>query len=292
MKRMLAVLVMGSLIAFVVADRALAQCAGDCAGGCESFGDGGCDVGSCDVGGCGKTKCRKAHGKSHCKQPRCKAPRCKPPRCKRTGKHACKSCRGGCESSCGYGCDAGAGGCDAGGCAAGGSDGVWYGGEYPSETPSESYGVPVESHGVPTESQGVPIESQGIPPPPDPVSVPYNDSTTYHLPQQSHVRQVSFRDVSSAALAEGLHLFWDERYTEAEQALTEAAKADPHNALTRYMLALSLRRSGQAAAADAVLSDAIEAEKQTPIASWGAQMQRVQGADRIWLEDARYAAGL
>ncbi|MGB6042585.1 MAG: tetratricopeptide repeat protein [Pirellulales bacterium] len=275
MKRMLAVLATGSLIAFVVADRAPAQCAGDCAGESESFGDG-----SCDVGGCVKKKCRKAHGKSHGKPPRCKTPRCK-----RTGKHACKSCRGGCESSCGYGCDAGAGGCDAGGCAAGGSDGVLYGGEYPSETPSESYGVPIESHGIP-------IESQGIPPAPDPVSVPNNDSTTYHLPQQSHVRQVSFRDVSSAALAEGLHLFWDERYTEAEQALTDAAKADPHNVLTRYMLALSLRRSGQAAAADAVLSDAIEAEKQTPIASWGTQMQRVQGADRIWLEDARYAAGL
>ena len=59
-----------------------------------------------------------------------------------------------------------------------------------------------------------------------------------------------------------------------------------------YYRALALFDLNSAPAAGQALQQAIELERDQPIANWGKRMERVQGRGRVWIENARGAAGL
>ncbi|MDH3716587.1 MAG: tetratricopeptide repeat protein [Planctomycetota bacterium] len=277
MKRICVLMAATAVVAIVCANPAIAQCDGGyggCAGGdsigCGDYGCGGYALDGCCGPRLGKLKCGKFAMKKAC----------------RKGRRAC----GGCYASCGDGYSGCGdyGGCD-GGCT-GGEHGDYHGevvGEYPvgESIISEGYSEGIEhSQPVPVES-GVPVENPPLPP-------EEIGPTTWRLPNQNRVQQVSFEPKGAAELSQGLHSFWAGQYDAAIQALTEATAADPNVALAHYMLAISHRRLGEQSAAKAALTTALAAEQVMPVCNWGMQMQRIQGADRIWLEDARYAAGL
>ena len=69
--------------------------------------------------------------------------------------------------------------------------------------------------------------------------------------------------------------------------LSAACEASPSDAKYAYYLAVAHRRAGLDNQALTTLARAIELENAYGIARWGRTMQRIQGADRLWLEDAR-----
>lgn len=73
------------------------------------------------------------------------------------------------------------------------------------------------------------------------------------------------------------------------QAAWDTSDATPKYA---YFLALAQRRAGQEALAATTLARAVELEGRHGFDEWGRSMQRIQGADRLWLEAARSDAGL
>lgn len=278
MKKICVLMAATAVVAIVCVNPAIAQCDGGY-GGCAG-GDGvGCGDYGCGVDGCG------GYALDGCCGPRLGKLKCG----KFAMMKACRQARRACGGCYAYGGD-GYGGCgDLGGCDGGcasGDYGDYHGeviGEHPVGESIINEGIE-HSHPVPVEP-GVPIENPPLPP-------EEIGPTTWRLPNQKRVQRVSFEPQGAAELSQGLHAFWAGQYDAAIQALTEATAADPNAALAHYMLAISYRRLGEQAAAKAALTTALAAEEVIPVCNWGMQMQRIQGADRIWLEDARYAAGL
>jgi tetratricopeptide (TPR) repeat protein len=91
----------------------------------------------------------------------------------------------------------------------------------------------------------------------------------------------------------GSHAFWSGCYVDAEKAFSDAISLAPGNPLYWYMRAIARRRLGdeQGAKHDALLGAA--AERRACSKRDGAAMdinrglRRLQGGDRIWLEDLR-----
>ncbi len=91
----------------------------------------------------------------------------------------------------------------------------------------------------------------------------------------------------------GMHSFWAGRYVEAEKAFANAISLAPDNPLYWYMRAVTRRRLGSEDAArhDALLG--VAAERKACLRRDGAsldinrELRRLQGSDRIWLENHR-----
>ena len=91
----------------------------------------------------------------------------------------------------------------------------------------------------------------------------------------------------------GMHSFWAGRYVEAEKAFANAISLAPNNPLYWYMRAVTRRRLGSEDASrhDALLG--VAAERKACLRRDGAsldinrELKRLQGSDRIWLEDHR-----
>lgn len=86
---------------------------------------------------------------------------------------------------------------------------------------------------------------------------------------------------------DGLHKFWSRRYQDAIGRFQAARKVDPTNPAYVYFLALAYKRSGQKDLAETALAEAIELEAGYRVSNWGKMMERVQGKERVWLEDAK-----
>ena len=80
--------------------------------------------------------------------------------------------------------------------------------------------------------------------------------------------------------------------TSALEAFEAAKAAEPENPLYAYYRALAMYNLYGADAANDWLAQAVTLERDTPIPHWGRRMERVQGRARIWVEQARAAAGI
>jgi len=90
----------------------------------------------------------------------------------------------------------------------------------------------------------------------------------------------------------GLHKFWSRHYDEALERFQAARRTDPTDAAYLYFSALAYLRSGQADLAKTALAEAVALEASYPIPNWGRMMERVQGRQRVWLEEARTDAAM
>ncbi|MCO6454595.1 MAG: hypothetical protein J5I93_04770 [Pirellulaceae bacterium] len=96
---------------------------------------------------------------------------------------------------------------------------------------------------------------------------------------------------ASRAFGRGLSHLWNGESDAAIRQLQIARDADASSAKYAYFLALALRQADRGTEADRTLADAVELERRAPISGWGQLMQRVQGADRLWIETARGQLG-
>jgi hypothetical protein len=91
----------------------------------------------------------------------------------------------------------------------------------------------------------------------------------------------------------GVHAFWAGRYGEADKDFTNAITLAPKNPVYWYMRAVSRRRLGddRAATHDALLGVAAErqacARSSIAVSNINRELRRLQGPDRLWLEDHR-----
>jgi len=195
-------------------------------------------------------------------------------------------CIGGCDGGCGS-CDGGcAGGCGAGGCSIGGGgcDNCVSGGA-PVDGPRSDEKVLYDG-----PAAGAPVHGEQVPPAPEPdPSAALRRGTPFRL--TSNAEEVGGRD-GSGDFSRGLRAFWDSNMTDALSGFEAASAAEPANALYRYYAALAVYNTHGADAAADWLSQAVEAERQTPVAGYGRRMERVQGQQRMWIERARQNAGL
>jgi hypothetical protein len=93
-----------------------------------------------------------------------------------------------------------------------------------------------------------------------------------------------------ASFGQALHFFWDRRYPETIDNLELARQAAPDDAACLYFLALAHLRSGEPSLANETLAEAMELDAAQPVPDWGQLMERVQGKQRLWLEEARERA--
>ena len=177
------------------------------------------------------------------------------------GYGSCGLCSNG--GGCGWGCSSEVGGCTGGGqtLTSGqttGSEEVIYDGPAANAPPSAS------------------IQTQGA----------------QNFPN-SQYRLVSNKRIDgSAAFDRGLNAFRSHSLTDAVGAFDMAVEAEPDNAFYWYYRALTLFDLGNADAAGEALQKAVALEQDQPIANWGKRMERVQGRNRNWVENARRSAGL
>jgi tetratricopeptide (TPR) repeat protein len=129
-------------------------------------------------------------------------------------------------------------------------------------------------------------------PVPPPVPQPADNSSAFNAirrPFQLTSNQSQERD-GSAAFERGVSLFRSKSYSDAISAFDGALAAEPRNALYQYYRAMSLFEVHGADAASDVLRQAVELEREQPVANWGKRMERIQGRSRVWVETARRAA--
>ena len=91
---------------------------------------------------------------------------------------------------------------------------------------------------------------------------------------------------------QGLHCFWSGDYAGAIQRLVLVHRQAPENPACLYFLALSLARAGNHEEAERALAAAIDREIAQPTPNLAKLLERVQGSDRVWLENARSQASL
>jgi hypothetical protein len=84
-----------------------------------------------------------------------------------------------------------------------------------------------------------------------------------------------------------MHHFWNRHYDNAVDRLQSARELAPHDASPVYFLALVHARQGRTQLAEATLQAAVSIEASHPLAEWGRLMERIQGRERLWLEQAR-----
>jgi len=108
----------------------------------------------------------------------------------------------------------------------------------------------------------------------------------------AHVQPIRQNGVSAAAFAAGLAHYRNGRFEQAAREFRIAMDASEHNAKYAYFRAVALHAAGGQDEANQALALAVEAEKRSPVANWGRVMERIQGQPRLWLEEARKAAGV
>ncbi len=219
-----------------------------------------------------------------------------------TGRLICSTCRG--CAPCGYGCGYGCGGCGYGcGSCAAGCGGCGYGcGSCATGCGSSCGAGGCDSCNVGSASAGQSFEAgekvlydgpaAGAPShdaPPEPQADP--SASLLRGPFRLTSNAKSQADGSND-FARGLSAYWDGNATLALQSFDAAAAAEPQNALYHYYRALAFYQLQGADAAAEWLQRAVEIERQSPIAGWGKRMERVQGQPRLWIEQARSAAGV
>jgi Flp pilus assembly protein TadD len=96
----------------------------------------------------------------------------------------------------------------------------------------------------------------------------------------------------SEAFEQGLNAYRAHSMNNAVGSFETASAAEPENAMFRYYQALAIYELHGAEAANETLRQAVELERAQPIANWGKRMERVQGRNRNWVENARRAAGV
>lgn len=131
---------------------------------------------------------------------------------------------------------------------------------------------PVERNEAPLKD--VPVEQQPV------EKIPAVQTTSLQT-------QITDQTESRKQFVTGLNAFWAGQYEGATAAFQDAKSADPTNAKCAYFLALSHYRAGRMSEAEQALTAAVELERHVPIADWGRSMERIQGAERLWLENAR-----
>jgi len=90
----------------------------------------------------------------------------------------------------------------------------------------------------------------------------------------------------------GMRSYRDGDMTVALEAFEAATAAEPRNALYAYYRALAMFNLQGPEAANDWLAQAVEMEREKPVAGWGKRMERVQGRARLWVEQARANAGI
>jgi hypothetical protein len=228
-----------------------------CGYGC-GYGGGSCGS-ACLIGGCGDCGygCGDCYGCGGC--------------------DGCGACDGGCSDL---------GGCG-GGCAMGGGCSGCSGGDYaagPAAVDGAESGERVLYDGP---AAGAPGVTPAPAPAPAPEPSAENTQTSFRTASQTQIR----REVSPA-FTRGLRAYWDGSMNDALQSFDAASAADPRNALYQYYRALAYYNVAGEDAANQWLAQAVELERQAPIANFGRNMERVQGRARLWLEQARRDAGL
>ena len=191
-------------------------------------------------------------------------------------------CGGSCASlGCG-GCDScGGGSCGSGNCDAGSStSSAPSGGSFQSGDEKILYDGPAEN---------APNINHDAPPAP----TPEPDSSTGI--QRSPFRLTAVTESQGDGLNDynrGMRSFRDGDMTIALEAFEAAANAEPRNALYAYYRALAMFNLQGADAANDWLTQAVQLERDKPVAGWGKRMERVQGRARLWVEQARANAGV
>jgi predicted Zn-dependent protease len=132
---------------------------------------------------------------------------------------------------------------------------------------------------------------------PEPAAAPEPTADPSASNQQTNFRLASqtSRNGSgegSGAFGRGLRSYRDGNMNEALVGFEAAAVAEPQNALYQYYRALAVYNQQGAEAASQWLQQAVELERQAPVANYGKRMERVQGRARLWIEQARAEAGL
>lgn len=191
------------------------------------------------------------------------------------------NCGGGCCAS--YGNSYG-GGCSGGGCSngdVGTSSGAPVGSSTDAGQPIQSdekvlYDGPAES--APTNNA-----------PPEPQADPSASLSRglFRLTSQTSPQRDGSND-----FARGLRAYMDNNMTQALEGFEAASAAEPQNALYGYYRALAMFNLQGADAANDWLAQAVQLERENPVAQWGRRMERVQGRARLWVEQARAAGGV
>jgi hypothetical protein len=181
--------------------------------------------------------------------------------------------------SCG-GCDSCGSGCVGGNCDAGASGSNLPSGSFKSGDEKILYDGPAEN---------APKLNSDAPPAPE----PQPDSSTgifrnpFRLASNSEPQGEGLDDYNR-----GMRAYWDGNMTAALEGFEAAVNAEPRNPLYAYYRALSMYNLQGADAANDWLAEAVELEREKPIAGWGKRMERVQGRARLWVEKARADAGI
>lgn len=209
------------------------------------------------------------------------------------------------SAACGYGycggscasLSCGAGGCDSGSCGGSGCvDGNCGGGSSSGSTSSSGSGVPSGSFQSGDErilydgpAENAPQINNSAPPSPSPEP----DSSTSVL--RNRFRLASNTEPQGEGLNDfnrGVRAYWDGNMSTALEGFENAVNAEPRNPLYAYYRALAMYNLQGADAANDWLAQAVELERDKPVAGWGKRMERVQGRARLWLEQARANAGI
>jgi Flp pilus assembly protein TadD len=128
--------------------------------------------------------------------------------------------------------------------------------------------------------------AQGAVAPPAQTSKPVSAPEVHTVARRTSFEQTPAQR-ALLLLGAGIHRFWEGQYRLAIENFRDAHQCDPSDAATLYFLALSHRRLGEAAFARRALTAAVSAEARQPLPTFGQLMQRVQGTDRLWIEDLR-----
>ena len=187
---------------------------------------------------------------------------------------------GGCGTGCGA-CGSSCGACGDGSCGTGGCDSCGGGN-------CQIGGGASAGRSYQTDEK---VLYDGPAPGPEQNPAPEPDPSAGIMRSPFHLASSAQRDGSND-FARGLRAYWDNNMTDALRSFEAAAAAEPHNALYHYYRALALYNLSGAEAAGEWLQQAVELEREAPVANWGRRMERVQGRPRLWLEQARQNADL
>lgn len=110
------------------------------------------------------------------------------------------------------------------------------------------------------------------------------------LPGNLHAEAPRSTAPSKSAFERGMRLYRQGDFEEALEAFESACDEHPEKAFYHYYRALTFFELDDLDAAEDAVIDAVGAEREHPLATWGKTMQRVQGPARTWLEKARKRA--
>lgn len=93
--------------------------------------------------------------------------------------------------------------------------------------------------------------------------------------------------IPTLAFSEGVAALRHNQFNRAVDLLMQAVRADARNPTYRFYLAVALRRVGRLEEARAQVAAGCKLEKSGSFVGVGQSLERLQGEDRVWLENAR-----